>query len=321
MTRRHVVGAGLAGAAALALPAPVAALGRRAAPLARTATFPSGVASGLPTERGITLWTQADGLERTSRLVVEIARDPEFRRVVRRQGVLATPEHGYTAKSRRLGEGAPPRRGVLLPLRLSGRRRAPSAASAPRGPPTRMEALRIGFFSCQLFTEGFYTAHRGAGAGGLRRHRLPGRLHVRAQRQRRSRRTRRRRARAASASCSTSTGRSTACTAADPDAPGDARLALRSWRRGTTTRSRTTTRATNAGTTASRRISYEERRRNAYAAWFEQMPTERFASDADRHLPPRPPRRPRRRVHARPAPAPRRPGVRRPARRSVPGEP
>src|SRR5688572_23558110 len=64
MTRRHVVAAGLAGAAGLALPAGATAARRRLTPLARTATFPSGVASGLPTERGITLWSQVDGLER-----------------------------------------------------------------------------------------------------------------------------------------------------------------------------------------------------------------------------------------------------------------
>ena len=91
LTRRQIVGAGLAGSTALLLPLPAGAARRRSLQTARTATFPSGVASGLPTERGITLWTQADGLERASRLELEIARDPGFRRVVRRQGVLATP--------------------------------------------------------------------------------------------------------------------------------------------------------------------------------------------------------------------------------------
>ena len=279
LTRREIVGAGLAGSTALLFPLPAGAARRRKLETARTATFPSGVASGLPTENGITLWTQADGLDRTSRLVVEVARDRDFRRVVKRQGVLATSEHGYAAKARVSGKGLAP--GEELFYRF-----ATKETSSPVGrfrtarPADSMETLKIGFFSCQLFTEGFYTAHAGLAqedcdivvclgdymyernGSGVRDDK-------------------------------TSRGEGGECELLD-----EYRAKYRLYRSDENLQAVHASAAflatwddhevennhagEEAGTSESRRISYEQRKRNAYAAWFEQMPTERFQTDSDR---------------------------------------
>jgi alkaline phosphatase D len=279
LTRRDIVGAGLAGSAALLFPLPAGAARRRTPELARTATFPCGVASGLPTERGITLWTQADGLERRSRLVVEVARDPGFRRVVRRQDVIATPQHGFAVKTRLAGRDLAPGEEYFY-------RFASAETSSPVGrfrtarPADSQEPLRIGFFSCQLFTEGYYTAHRGLAAEdcdaivclGDYMYETNG-SGVRED--------------------ETSTGDNGQCELleeyrakyrlyrSDPDlqAMHASAAFLATWDDHEVENNHA---GDEPGTTEIRRISYEQRRRNAYAVWFEQMPTERFASDADR---------------------------------------
>lgn len=281
LTRRQIVGAGLAGSTALLLPAPVRAAARRRATLdvARTATFPSGVASGLPTQRGITLWTQADGLETKSRLVVEIARDPDFRNVVRRQGVLATPEHGYVAKTRVSGKGLAP--GEELFYRFATRdTSSPVGRFRTARPKDSMEPLKIGFFSCQLYTEGYYTAHAGLAKEDcdvvvclgdyMYEHNGTG---VRED--------------------ASSAGENGECELledyrakyrlykSDPNlqAVHASAAFLATWDDHEVENNHA---GSEPGTTGERRISYEERKRNAYAAWFEQMPTERFATDTDR---------------------------------------
>ena len=278
-SRRQIVGAGLAGATALALPLPAGAARRTGPQLARTATFPSGVASGLPTKRGITLWTQADGLERASRLSLEIARDPGFRRVVRRRDVIATPEQGYTAKARVTGRGLAPGEEYFY-------RFASADTSSPVGrfrtarPADSQEPLRIGFFSCQLYTQGYYTAHRGLAQEdcdvivclGDYMYETNGE-NVRAD--------------------TTSAGENGECELVE-----DYRAKYRLYRSDPELQAMHASAAflatwddhevednhagRSAGTTGTRRIPYEERRRNGYQVWFEQMPTERFATDASR---------------------------------------
>src|SRR5688572_6106999 len=159
MTRRQLVGALLATGVALLLPLPAGVARRMARPLAAAATFPLGVASGLPAERGITLWTKAAGLEGTQRLVMEVARDADFRRVVHRQGVLATADHAHVAKARVESRKLAP--GEEYFYRFASR-----TTSSPVGrfrtarPADSQEPLRIGFFSCQQYQSGYYVAHR-----------------------------------------------------------------------------------------------------------------------------------------------------------------
>ena len=294
-------------------PAPPAAARRR---LARTATFPSGVVER-PAHRA-----RHHALDPGRRpRAAQPARSSRSRatrasaRVVRRREVLATPEQGYAAKTRVAGKGLKPGEEYFY-------RFATADTLEPRRPLPHGAARRLaGAAEDRLLL--LPALHRGLlhraprpRAGGLRRHRLPRRLHVRDQRRGRPRGRdvggRERRVRAGRAS----TARSTGCTAATPTCRRCTRR-RRSSSRGTTTRSRTTTPATRPGTTAERRISYEERRRNALRrCGSSRCRPSASRRDADRILPPRPARRARRDLRARPAPVPRRPGVRRHGRRS-----
>lgn len=104
LTRRRLLAAGAASGAAIWLPeaASVAdAASRRRVPLARGGGFASGVMSGDPGPRSVTLWTRLDDADpRRLRLRLEIATDEEFRRVVLRRDVPAVHTADHTAKVR-----------------------------------------------------------------------------------------------------------------------------------------------------------------------------------------------------------------------------
>ena len=166
LTRRTFLGgaAGVAAGAALYDPVVAAAARRSRPPAARGVTFGQGVASGGPTQHGITLWTRADGVERRSRIEVEIARDDDFRRLVHRQQVVVDPRTNYTVRARIRTRGLRP--GEQYYYRFQGCDGSNAAEGRFRTarPPDSREPIRIGFFSCQDFEEGFYTAHAGLAA-------------------------------------------------------------------------------------------------------------------------------------------------------------
>jgi len=164
--RDFLTAAAVAGGSALATkdPAVAARRGRRAAiPRAGAVRFSQGVASGQPTQRGITLWTRAAGLERTSRFAVEISPDRDFRKVILRRQVLAEEKRHFTVHERvsaprlRPGEQYFYRFFTRDSDSVVGRFRMPL-------PPDSREPVRIGFFSCQDYESGFYTAHDGLAA-------------------------------------------------------------------------------------------------------------------------------------------------------------
>jgi alkaline phosphatase D len=160
VTRRELAAAG-GGVALGAWLGAVPGWARRRPPgLLRSGSFPSGVMAGRPFQRGALLWTQLGPGEHTGWLRLEVARDPGFRRIVHERKVQARPN----------------RDGVAL-ARLQSRRLEPGAeyhyrfrtrtTSSPAGrfvtarPPDSREPLRIGFFSCQNYVRGYYTAHAG----------------------------------------------------------------------------------------------------------------------------------------------------------------
>ena len=132
-------------------------------PVARGGRFTQSVASGQQTPDGITLWTKVDGLDRTSRLQVEIARDAEFRSILYRQDVVADARRAFAVHHR--AQGGPLRPGEEYFYRFFtcdedsdvGRFRTARPADS-------REPVRIGFFSCQAWESGFYTAHAGLAA-------------------------------------------------------------------------------------------------------------------------------------------------------------
>jgi alkaline phosphatase D len=278
LSRRELLAAGAAGAATFTLPLPAGHARRIKRPLARAGAFPSGVVSGEPGRRSIVLGAQVDGLERTSRLLVEVARDPDFRHVVHRQGALATAEHGFHVKTR------VSRR--LKPGEEYFYRFATRTTSSPVGrfrtarPADSREPLRVGFFSCQLWTNGFYAAHRGLAQEdcdlvvclGDYIYETNGEG-VRADR--------------------TSPGENGQCELlgeyrdkyrlyrSDPDlqAMHASAAFLSTWDDHEVEDNHA---GDDAGTTGARRIPYARRRENAYQAFFEVMPMVRHGAEADR---------------------------------------
>lgn len=279
LNRREVLAGGVAGTAALWLPLPAGHARRVTRPLAADATFPSGVASGEPAQHGITLWAQVGGLERTSRLLIEIARDPGFERVVHRQGVLARTAHGYAAKTRIESRRLKP--GEQYFYRFASR-----SGSSPVGrfrtarPADSLESLRVGFFSCQQWESGYFASHAALAAedcdllvclGDYIYERngdkgLPGR---------------------ADTSSTADNGQSEtleeyrakyALYRSDPhlQALHASAPMLATWDDHEVENNHA---GEHEGTTAGRRLPYLERRKNAYQVYFEQMAQQRIAGD------------------------------------------
>lgn len=163
-TRRSFLAAAGAGAGALLLGRDPATLHAQGAPpslpLIRGGRFTQSVASGQQSLNGITLWTRVDGVERTSRLQVEISRDEDFRSVLYRQDVVADVERNFAVHHRA-------EHPVLQPGEQYFYRFYTCDENSPVGrfrtarPADSRETVRIGFFSCQAYEAGFFTAHAG----------------------------------------------------------------------------------------------------------------------------------------------------------------
>jgi alkaline phosphatase D len=148
----------MAGAAAggAALAAGDALASRRPRPIA-AGSFESGIASGSPGQRGITLWTRVHHARvRSGWLHVEVARDADFRHVVDRRRVVTHTSSDHTVNVRIAGLEP----GEQYHYRFFTRG-ASSAAGRFRTlrPPDSREPVRIAFWSCQSWKAGYYAAH------------------------------------------------------------------------------------------------------------------------------------------------------------------
>ena len=79
--RRELLGLGIGWTGLASLPAPLLARGVRG--------FTHGVASGEPGQANVTLWTRFVASKATTRLRVEVADDPAFRRIAARGEAVA----------------------------------------------------------------------------------------------------------------------------------------------------------------------------------------------------------------------------------------
>ena len=133
-------------------------------PLARGGTFPQGVASGMPSQNAITLWTRLEGFNRDRRVRLEVSSDPGFRKVVARRLLRARAGRDHTVETRLRSPKA------LKPGRQYYYRFETRSGSSPVGrfrtlrPPDSREPFKIVFFSCQDYQAGFYNAHRAIAA-------------------------------------------------------------------------------------------------------------------------------------------------------------
>ncbi len=156
-TRREL----LAGLGAAALSSPVRVVAAPGAGLATGGTFPTAVRAGSPTVRGVTLVAAVEDLERDGRILVEVAREPAFAHIVARRTVSSGARAGGVARARVTDLEA----GEEYWYRFATR-----TADSPVGrfrtlrPADSAEPVRIGYFSCQGWQAGHYTAHAGLAA-------------------------------------------------------------------------------------------------------------------------------------------------------------
>lgn len=177
MDRRRFLQYGTAAGVAASIGAsPIAALARRLAPPRSAATgaayapvgaFPSGVLSGDPTTDGIVLWTRIDPAVAGGGATVtwEVASDAGFAPgAILASGSAATAAaSGHTVKVAVDGLG---------PARTAFYRFTVDGTVSPIGrtktlPNGAVDRLRIGFFSCERYVHGFYTAHADLAAQAL----------------------------------------------------------------------------------------------------------------------------------------------------------
>ena len=161
LTRRAVLAGFAATGAGVALPATRA----RGAPLLLTApdrpraltsgaAFPDGVLAGCPRTDGATLWTRVPG---GADLALVVSRRADLRRPERVLAVRSAEGSDDTVHVDLTGLQA----GAEYHYQFRG---ADSASDVGRfrtlRPPDSRQPVRIGFFACQAYTEGFYAAHR-----------------------------------------------------------------------------------------------------------------------------------------------------------------
>jgi len=154
--REFILASTLAGVA-IAAPANLGARTRsRKMPFAKGGSFAHGVSSGMPSARAMTLWTRVSGLDRSSRLTLEVATDKGFSKVVERRQVLADERRDFTVHTR-VG-GLKPAREYFY--RFETRNRQSRVGRFRTLPPAgSRQPVKIGFFSCQSYESGYYTAH------------------------------------------------------------------------------------------------------------------------------------------------------------------
>ena len=166
MSRRHFIGIGGMGAAALTLGS-VRSLLPTASGAERFRSYPFrlGVASGDPEPDGVVLWTRLapDPLEgggmrpRPVRVRWEVAEDERLRRVVARGEAIARAEEGHSVHVE--VHGLRPGREYFYRF-VAGGEASATARTRTAPAPGSDAAVRFAFASCQHYEHGHYTAYR-----------------------------------------------------------------------------------------------------------------------------------------------------------------
>jgi alkaline phosphatase D len=128
--------------------------------------FTLGVASGDPTPRSVMVWTRLAPVPLAAgggmppepyRVRFEVARDAEFRRIVRRGAVAAVPEEAHSARVE-LG-GLRPRRQYFYRFEVGGETSPVGRTWTAPPRDATLETLRFAFVSCQNFPDGYFNAY------------------------------------------------------------------------------------------------------------------------------------------------------------------
>jgi alkaline phosphatase D len=157
LRRREFLIAGAGAGLAVASPINYAAIARsRRLPFDKTGEFAYGVASGMPSANAITLWTRLKGITRSSKLKLEVATDSGFKHVVERKHVTAEAGRDFTVHAH-IGGLKP---GHEYHYRFETKNKHSRVGQFRTLPPADSnQKLKIGFYSCQSYEAGYYTAH------------------------------------------------------------------------------------------------------------------------------------------------------------------
>jgi alkaline phosphatase D len=159
LARREFLIAGAASGVTLAGPLNFAAITRaKRLPVATDGRFAHGVASGFPSPTRITLWTRVSGLERSSKIGLEVAKDPHFRHVVCSGHPVADAAKDFTVHVPLSGL----RPATQYHYRFHTKHRSSRVGRFRTLPPADSNAtVRIGFYSCSSYEAGYFTALAG----------------------------------------------------------------------------------------------------------------------------------------------------------------
>jgi alkaline phosphatase D len=150
--------AGAAGAGVVALTGNWRAQGAAPGEVARGGAFAQSVASGEPATNGITLWTKLSQLERPGLIQYEVSPEPDFRSVIARHSVPVDAGRDFAVTTRLQSAKLRPNEHYYYRF-LTCDRSSPVGRFKTLRPADSADPIRIGFFSCQEWNGGFYTAH------------------------------------------------------------------------------------------------------------------------------------------------------------------
>jgi alkaline phosphatase D len=160
--RRQFLIAGLAtgvGASAMVNHAAIARSKRLA--FAKNGTFPQGVASGFPYPTSSVLWTRLGEVGRTCRFKLEVAKDPDFKKIVAERIVTARADRDFTARVR-VNKLKPDNE---YSYRVHTKHKHSPVGRFRTGPaPDSRRAVRIALVTCQSYEAGYYNVHRAIAA-------------------------------------------------------------------------------------------------------------------------------------------------------------
>jgi alkaline phosphatase D len=124
--------------------------------LLRGGKFGDGVISADPSPNGIALWTRVTDTEGTGRVLLEVAREKDFKRVVARQGIRTSGGVNHAVKAQLRGLRAHTEYFYRFATATGESQVGRFRTAAPEG---SNEPVRFAYWSCQDYTHGYYNAH------------------------------------------------------------------------------------------------------------------------------------------------------------------
>ena len=160
-TRRHFVHRTAAGAAVVVL-APqelaLAAGGKKdkAPRLLRSGRFAEGLISADPTPDSISLWTRVTNAEGAGKVLLEVAREDDFRKVVASKTIATSGSVNHAVKAR--VDGLKPHTEYFYRF-ANAKNETKVGRFRTAAPADSREPVRFAYWSCQDYTHGYFNAH------------------------------------------------------------------------------------------------------------------------------------------------------------------